>query len=240
MPTSRAYPTPSWCADRSTLVRSVRLPDEDERCALHDGSARADERDVDVLDLAVAGPSRRLERALDDVPETVDAPRAQTSPERVQRELAVQLHSSVLDEVERLALLAEPVGLEAVDHRGGEAVVDLRDVDVSRREARALPGETRRAPAAVHVTRQAADASRHLEGEPLAVARDVRGTRPQITRAVGGGEDDGDGALHRDVAVVETERVRNHPRAQVILARELDLVEVGVRVPVRVPALGHG
>src|SRR5712691_3982104 len=120
---------------------SVRFPDEDESGALHDGRARADERDVDVLDLALAGPSRRLERAFDDVPETVDASRAEAPAEGVQRQLAVQLDASVLDEIERLAFLAEPVGLEAVDHRGGKAVVDLRDVDVFRREAGALPGE---------------------------------------------------------------------------------------------------
>ena len=31
----------------------------------NDGSARADERDIDVLDLAFPGPSRRLQRPLD-------------------------------------------------------------------------------------------------------------------------------------------------------------------------------
>ncbi len=50
-------------------------------------------------------------------------------------ELAVQLHASVLDEIQRFSLLAEPVGLEAVDDRGGEAVVDLRHVDVFWGEA---------------------------------------------------------------------------------------------------------
>src|SRR5436309_7709862 len=123
------------------MVASVVFLDEDERRSLHDGSARADERDVDVLDLALARTSRGLQRALDDVPETVDASRAQAATEGVQRQLAVQLDASVLDEIERLAFLAEPVGLEAVDHRGGKAVVDLRDVDVFRGEAGALPGE---------------------------------------------------------------------------------------------------
>src|SRR5437773_8827278 len=80
--------------------RSVGLPDEDERGPLHDGGARADERDVYVLDLAFPRTSRRLQRPLDDVPKTVDAPRAQAASEGVQRELAVQLHASVLDEVQ--------------------------------------------------------------------------------------------------------------------------------------------
>src|SRR5882724_4201267 len=111
---------------------SVGLADEDERGALYDGRAGADERDVDVLHLALAGAARRLQRALDDMPEAVDAPGAQAPAEGVQRQLAVQLHAAVLDEVQRLALLAEAVGLEAVDDRRGEAVVDLRDVDVLR------------------------------------------------------------------------------------------------------------
>src|SRR5262245_11946638 len=130
---------------RRARVASVGLPNEDERRALHDGSAGADERDVGVLHLTLPGPSRRLQRALDDVPEPVDAPRAEAPAKRVQRKLAVQLDTPVLDEIERLALLAEAVRLEAVDHRRGEAVVDLGHVDVLRGEARALPGQARRA-----------------------------------------------------------------------------------------------
>src|SRR3989442_6371917 len=107
---------------------SVRLADEDERRPRHDRCARADERDVDVLDLTLPRASRRLQRALDDVPEPVDAPRAQAPAERVERELAIELHAPVLDEIERFALLAESVGLEAVDHGGREAVVDLGHV----------------------------------------------------------------------------------------------------------------
>src|SRR5881296_4104578 len=219
---------------------SVGFLDEDEGGALDYGRARADEGDTDVLDLAFPGTSRRLKRSLDDVLETMDAPRTQASTEGVQWELAVQLHASVLDEIQRFSLLAEPVGLEAVDDRGGEAVVDLRHVDVFRREARSLPGEARRAAAALHVAAQAPDASRDLERQPLTVAGDIRGARPQVARAVGDGEDDGDRALHRDIAVVETERVRDHPGIQVVLSRERHLVEVGVGVHVRVPALGHG
>src|SRR5207245_10381826 len=109
-----------------------------------------------------------------------------------------------------------------------------------RGESRSLPSEPRLAPAPFHVALQASDASRDLEREPLAIAGDVRGARPQIPGAVGGGEDDRDGSLHRDVAVVETERVGDHPRTQIVLAREWLTTEIRVRVLVRVPPRGHG
>src|SRR5712692_3155264 len=98
------------------VITLVRLPHEDEGRPLHDGSARANERDVDVLHLPHARASRRLQRALDDVPEAVDASRSEAPAEGVERQIAVQLDAPVLDEIERLAFLAEPIGLQAVDH----------------------------------------------------------------------------------------------------------------------------
>src|SRR5499425_1511421 len=220
--------------------RSIRLVDEDERRSLHDRCARAHERDVDVLHLTLSGAPRGLQRSLDDVPETVDAPGAQTAAERVQWQLAVELDPPVLDEIERLALLAEAVRLEAIDDRRREAVVDLRDVDVLRREARPLPRQARRAAAALHVARQAADAARDLERQTLAVAGEVGRARPEVTRALGGGQDDGDRALYRDVAVVETERVGDHARAEIVLARQRLPAEVGMGILVRMTALRDG
>src|SRR5712691_10717029 len=120
---------------------SVRLADEDKGCAGDDRGAGADERHVGVLDLARSGAAGGLERALDDVPEAVDASGAEAAAKGVERQFAVKLDAAVLDEVERLALLAETVGFQAVDHRGGETVVDLGDVDVPRAEAGALPGQ---------------------------------------------------------------------------------------------------
>ena len=153
------------CRDRGSArsLRSVGLVDEDEGRALHDGSARTDEGHPDVFHLTLPRPSGGLQRPLDDVPEPVNTPGAETPPEGVQRQLPVELDASVLDEVERLAFLAEPVGFEAVDNRGGEAIVDLRDIHVLGREARPLPGEPRRAPPAFHVAAQAADAPGHLD-----------------------------------------------------------------------------
>jgi hypothetical protein len=77
--------------------------------------------------------------AFDDVPEAVDASRAETAANGVERQLAVELDMPVLDEIEGLAFLAETVGFETVDHGGREAVVDLGHVDVLQSEAGALP-----------------------------------------------------------------------------------------------------
>src|SRR5262249_32912177 len=161
------------------------LPHEDEGGALHHGCTRAHEGDVDVLDLALPGASGGLQRPLDDVPQTVKAPGAEAPAEGVERQLAVELHAPALDEIERFALLAEPVRLQAVDHRRGEAVVNLGHVDVARAETRALPGQARRAAATFHVVAQAPDAPGHLESEPLTVAREICGAWPQVARAIG-------------------------------------------------------
>src|SRR6516225_10082001 len=118
---------------------SIWLADEDERRPGHDRGAGTDERHVGALDLARAGPPGCLQRAFDDVPKAVDAAGAEAAAEGVERESAVELDAPVLDEIERLAFAAEAVGLQAIDHRGREPVVDLRDVDVLRRESGAFP-----------------------------------------------------------------------------------------------------
>src|SRR5262245_50149514 len=158
----------------------VGFLDEDKGRTRYDGRARADERDVRILDLAFPGASRRLQGALDDMPQAVDAPRGKAPTEGIERQLAAELDAAVLNEVEGLAFLAEPVGLETVEDGGGEAVIDLRDVDIFRTETRARPREFRRAAAAFHVIREAADAAGHLEAQALAVTRQVRRARLQI------------------------------------------------------------
>src|SRR5258708_24721312 len=130
---------------------SISFADEDEGGAGDDRGAGADEGHVGVLDLARAGAAGGLQGAFDDVPEAVDAAGAEAAAKGVERQVAVQFDAPVLGEIERLALLAETVGFEAVDHRGREAVVDLGDVDILRGEAGALPGQLRRAAAARHV-----------------------------------------------------------------------------------------
>ena len=117
--------------------------------------------------------------------------------------------------------LQNPYGLQPVDHRGREPVVDLRHVDILRAEPRPLPGQLRRTAAALHVAAEAADAARHLEVQPLPVAGEIRRPRLQIARAVRRRQHDGDRALHRDVAVEQAERIRHHARREVVLARQL-------------------
>src|SRR4051794_8311213 len=107
--------TISMASSLNALIRSalgqcarlIRFSHEDERRPLHDRRARADEGNVHVLHLARSGASRGLQHAFDDVPETVYAPGAQASAERIERQLAVELDASALDEVEPFALLAE-------------------------------------------------------------------------------------------------------------------------------------
>ncbi len=118
------------------------------------------------------------------MPEAVDAAGAEAAAKGVERQFAVQFDAAVLDEIEGLALLAEAVGFETVDHRGREAVIDLGHIDVIRTEAGALPGQFRRAAAALHIAAEAADAARHLEVEPLAVAGEVGRPRLQVARPV--------------------------------------------------------
>src|SRR5437879_2060415 len=133
--------------NRGGSPASIRLADEDEGGAGDDRGAGADKGDVGVLDLARAGAAGGLQGALDDVPEAVDAAGAEAAAKGVERQFAVEFDAAVLDEIERLALLAETVAFETVDHRGREAVIDLRDVDIPRGEAGALPGQFRRAAA---------------------------------------------------------------------------------------------
>ena len=57
----------------------------------------------------------------------------------------------------------------------------------------------------------------HLEVQALAVAGEIGGPRLQVARALGRGQHDRHRALHRDVAVVEAERVRDHARVEVVL-----------------------
>src|ERR1700739_1995773 len=104
------------------------------------------------------------------MPEAVDAAGAEAAAKGVERQFAVELDAAVLNEIECGAFPAETVGFETVDHRGREAVVDLRHVDVPRAEAGALPGQLCGAAAALHVIAEAADAARHLEMETLAGA----------------------------------------------------------------------
>src|SRR5580704_10378055 len=92
---------------------SVRLAHKNKRRARDDRGAGADKGDVGVLHLARAGAAGGLQRAFDDVPEAVDAAGAEAAAKGVEREVAVELDAAVLDEIERLAFLAESIGFKA-------------------------------------------------------------------------------------------------------------------------------
>lgn len=100
--------TQSWPA----LGSSVWLAREDECCAGNDRCAGPDEGHVDILDLTRTGATGGLEGALDDVPQAVNAARAQAATKRVQRQLAVKRDPTALNKVEGLAMLAEAVGTQ--------------------------------------------------------------------------------------------------------------------------------
>src|SRR5262245_859047 len=212
------------------FASSVWLAREDECCAGNDRRAGPDEGHVDILDLTRTGATRGLEGALDDVPQAVNAPRAQAATKRVQRQLPLKRDATVLNKVEGLALLAEAVGLKAVKHGRRETVVDLGDVDVLWRKAGAFPGELGRACAALHVVGKAANATRDLEMQTLAVAGEIGRLGLQVTRSLGCRQHHRNRALHRDVAVIETKRIGHHARVEVVLPRQRRAGEEGVGV----------
>src|SRR6266436_6446795 len=121
--------------------RLIGLFDEDEGGPLHNRSAGANEGDLDIFHLAFPRTFRRLQGPLNNMPQPMDAPGAQAPPEGVQGQRTLQLDASVLHEIQRFALLTEPVGLQAVDDRGGKAVIDLGHIDLFEGETGALPGE---------------------------------------------------------------------------------------------------
>ena len=88
---------------------SIRLPHENKRRPRHDRRARPHEANIRVLHLAGAGASGCLQRALDDVPQAVDPPGAEAAAEGVERQFAIEFDAAVLDEIQRLAFLAEAV-----------------------------------------------------------------------------------------------------------------------------------
>src|SRR5512139_2339516 len=102
-------------------VPLVRLLDEDEGRSGHNRRARTDKRDVDVRHLPLSRAPRRLQGALYDMPQSMDASGAETAAERVERQFPIELDPPVLDEIERLALLAETVRLQSVEDGSREA-----------------------------------------------------------------------------------------------------------------------
>src|SRR3984957_10278814 len=91
-----------------------------ENCA---GHAAGHERIGQVLDL-VRGRSAQLPHRLRDVVHAVDVSLADQATVGVHRQRATDLYVATLHEVLRLALAAEPEGLQLLEHLRGEGVVD--------------------------------------------------------------------------------------------------------------------
>ena len=131
-----------------------------------------------------------------------------------------------VDERARLAGTAEAQRLQPPHHLDGEAVVELRDVDVGRSEIGAVPHRRGGGvPDPAHVLpllprRPAVDDAAHR----LDAYR-----RPQVGRGLGGGHDDRGGAVDGHVAVEQADRRRDHARAEVVVdGQRLAVHRVGV------------
>src|SRR5579871_6193759 len=167
-PAARGYPAPRTGRDRAPGKKGHRClspASPRTRGGLKavfgdrgDGrGAGADKRYVDILDLARAGAVGGLQRALDNVPQPVDAAGAKAAAKGIERQFAVEFDAPVLDKVEGRTFRTKAVGFEPIKHRGGKAVIDLRDIDVLWPKSRALPGQFRRAAPALHIIGEAAD-----------------------------------------------------------------------------------
>src|SRR6185437_12049215 len=64
---------------------SVRFANKDEGCPCHNRGAGTHERNINVLHLPRSGTTRRLQRAFDDMPQTVYAAGSEAATKRVER-----------------------------------------------------------------------------------------------------------------------------------------------------------
>ena len=87
------------------------------------------------LTCALPAVPLQLPHQLDDVVHARHVRLGQQAAVRVDRQLAAEPDGAALDEGAALALLAEAEILQLAHHDVGEAIVDLGDVDVVRRDA---------------------------------------------------------------------------------------------------------
>ena len=157
----------------------------------------------------------------------------------VDRQRAAETDAAVHDERPALALLAEAQDFELADHREGEAVVDLGDVDVLGADARHVVGARRGLhEAELQQVGTLRDRSRRF-GMALGHAHDRDQRLLQVARAVGAADDDGRTAVALEAAVEQAEGIGDHARGVMLLDRER-LVHHHVAVEDRVLARDHG
>src|SRR4051794_1682286 len=126
------------------ILISERLRTVDDGAAeMRRGMTRQTDRHA--VALSVAGSSRQLQVALQHLRYSVHASVAQRSPARQYRQRAgkIAVDAAVPDEAVRVSGRAEAEALEPEPDEGREAVVQLRQLDVTRPHTGALPQPAR-------------------------------------------------------------------------------------------------
>ena len=78
---------------------------------MYDGRAGTNKGYIGIFDLPFTGTASDLHRPFNDLPEAMDTAGAQTTAKRVEGQLAIQLDASVLNEIQRFALLGSARGI---------------------------------------------------------------------------------------------------------------------------------
>src|SRR4051812_20276731 len=98
-----------------------------------DAAVAVHQRNLGVLDLALAGFAAYLPDRFDDVKKATAQPRMTAREQaavRRDRQCAADADATVFDEMAALAFFAKTEILEFDDHGDGETIVNLRDIDV--------------------------------------------------------------------------------------------------------------
>ena len=143
---------------------------------------------------------------------------------------------AVRDERAAFALRAEAVVLERDEDGVRVAVVELEHVDVVERDAGHAQRELAGAPGA-GVDGRLAPGALVVAGSGLAEAEQVHRRLAQVARALGRGDDDGDGAVRDQAAVEQVQRLDDPARRVVVVERHRPAVHLRVRVQLRPRAL---
>jgi E-phenylitaconyl-CoA hydratase len=210
--------------ERSRLSLSPTGCQED--AAGYGAAAGGRDGDLGAGYLAGACGAAQLEDGLVDDPVAVHAPGRELAAVGVERQFAVEGDAlPALDEGACLAVAAQAEGLEPGEREEREPVVELGDVDIARREAGAAP-HLRRRVGRGHLGVVGPLVPASLAGRP-ADRRDPDGRVRAVTGPVGRGDHQGDGAVDRNIAVEQAQRVRDGPGREVVVKGDRLLVHGG-------------